>query len=101
MIGTASAIDNNGHIKLDLLNVIVKSKRALKLLDVIFTGVVLAFAVYFLWSGISYTIQMVETGERTIATNVPMVIPQSSILVGAALLVIHLSGYFYRNFLKR
>jgi len=94
MIGTALAIETDAHIKLDVLSLIIKQKKILWIIDIFIIAILLVFAVYYCWSSINYIIQLKITGERAIATGIPMIIPQSGTIVGAVLLILHLIRKF-------
>ncbi|MFA7468559.1 MAG: TRAP transporter small permease [Desulfotomaculaceae bacterium] len=96
-IGAAWATHAQNHIEIDVLELFFKNKVVRKSIELVTSLIILIFCVFFLYSAAVYLPQVVASNERTIALGIPMWIPQSCLLVGAILILIHSVEVFVRK----
>jgi C4-dicarboxylate transporter DctQ subunit len=88
-IGAAWATHAQNHIEIDVLDLVFKNPRVRGIVELVTSLIIVIFCIFFMYSAAVYIPQVVASNERTIALGLPMWIPQSCLLVGAFLILVH------------
>ena len=96
-IGAAWAVHAQNHIEIDVLELFFKNPVVRSIIELVTSLIIVVFSAYFLYSAAVYIPQVVASNERTIALGLPMWLPQSCLLVGAFLIVVHSIEIFIRK----
>lgn len=96
-IGAAWATHTKNHIEIDVIELIVKNQKLLSVIELATLLIMTVFSVFFLYSAALYIPQIVASNEKTIALGMPMWIPQSCLLVGGFLILLHCVEIFFRK----
>jgi C4-dicarboxylate transporter, DctQ subunit len=88
-LGAAYALKEDAHVGVDLLLSVLPPR--VKPFFLLFHYVVgLIFCSLLLWKGVELVQYSIEFGNRSIATNFPLFIPQLAVPVGSAMLILQL-----------
>lgn len=87
-IGTAAIMYSKDHITIELKQ-LIKSERALFLMDMLMTLFLIVFCVFFI--NIAYKLFQftLSSGEGTLELGIPTAIPIGSMVLGTVLLLFH------------
>ena len=87
--GASNGTRERSHIKADLLDVLIKNKRALYIGKSVVTFITICFAAAFLQWAIHYFQWSIKSWERSPALGIPMVYAQASLFVNAFLMLFY------------
>ena len=88
-LGAAYALKEDAQIGVDLL--LSKLRPRVKSFFLLFHCIVaLIFCSLLLWKGVELVCYSIDFGNRSIATNFPLFIPQLAVPVGSAMLILQL-----------
>jgi C4-dicarboxylate transporter DctQ subunit len=99
-LGTAYTFQQEGHIRVDLLVKRIPEKHRIWLYAFHYL-VGFVFLALLFWEGIQMVKLSMLLGSRSIAMDIPLVIPQLSVPVGAGLLILQLFAKVLRTVLSR
>jgi TRAP-type C4-dicarboxylate transport system permease small subunit len=88
-IGMGLAVQDNGHIKIDIINFLLKSTILRIALGILVNIIILIFALYYCWLSFEYLAYTYGSNQVDQMLNLPMYIPVSSLFIGFLFLVIH------------
>ena len=88
-IGAGWVTHAENHITINVIELVIKNKKLLKFIDVITAIVLTVFSIVYLYSALTYIPQIIRSNEHTIATKMPMWIPQFCLIIGGVLIMIH------------
>ncbi len=88
-IGAGWATHAENHISINVIDILIPSKKIVRFTDTLMALVMAAFSLVYLRSALIYVPQVMRSNEMTIATKMPMWIPQFCLLVGGVLIAIH------------
>jgi len=95
-MGAAYGAYEKSHIRADIISVFLKNQKLVKLFSILELSIsTLACAILTLW-GFKYLLWGLQKGARSSGWRIPLVIPQSSILIGFLLMCI----YFFVHLIK-
>ena len=90
LIGAAYASYDRSHVKAEFIGMAIKSKRKLATVRAVAAGISTFMSCVFVKWSLVFCLGSIRVHEITPTGNVPMICFQSSLLVGAVLMV----GYF-------
>lgn len=89
MLGAGWAVYADNHIKIDLIYSIVKNKRAAAVISLVSSLMVLSFCAFFAYGAFLLIPQVIDSKLFSVSLNIPMWIPQLSVVLGGVLLTFH------------
>lgn len=95
MLGAGLASANNSHLRIGILDHLIRSPRGRRLQKIVVTGLTLVITLYFIWWAIGLILWAFERPQTTPILLLPWLTSQASILV-ASLLV---TAYALRDFI--
>ena len=96
MLGAGLASANNSHLRIGILNYLIKTPRASYLHRLVISGLTLIISVFFVWWALGLILWAFERPQTTPILRMPWLTSQASIMV-AGLLV---AAYAVRDFIK-
>lgn len=97
-IGAGWATHAENHITINVIDIVFKNKAIKNITDTIMAITLVVFSIVYLHSAFIYIPQVIRSGEVTIATKIPMWIPQGILVIGGLLICIHSIEVLFRKF---
>lgn len=88
-IGAGWATHAENHIAINVIDLFLKNKKIIKFVEVLTALALSVFSFVFLRSALTYILQIIRSNEHTIATKIPMWIPQFCLIIGGVLILVH------------
>lgn len=95
-----NARKKGGHIKLELIEIIIKNPKVIKAIEIFIDVLTIAALAIFAYLCLEYVQYGIETGEASIGLKMPMWWLTSVLLVGVVLMIIYNIMHVYKEFRK-
>lgn len=89
MLGAGWAVYADNHIKIDVIYSLVKNKKAALVLSLVTSLLTLAFCAFFAYGAFLLIPQVMKSNLFSVSLNMPMWVPQLSVVLGGGLLTFH------------
>ena len=99
-LGVSIAQRDKQHIKVELLKSLVKNEKAIAVVDILATIVLIAFNVFLIFNGSELVSQMYSRGNVSGAMRLPMWIVYSVLPISACLISLRLIGQVVEDIKK-
>lgn len=85
-LGAALVTKKDKHLRFDLLERVLKAYRAQRVLFLVYNGMTFFIVIFVAFQSIQVIEKIGRVGQKSMALEIPMVIPHSAVLIGLLLI---------------
>ena len=85
-LGAALVAQKDKHLRFDLLERILKEYRVRRVLFLVYNGMTFFVVIFVVFQSVQVIEKIGKVGQKSMALEIPMVIPHSAVLIGLLLI---------------